>query len=119
MDWFLYDRDLRNERAKQLLILECHKFFVKALFNKYPSRGLPISKKALPKLGKHLTKLDLLILYHLHFILYPPFPLVFAQQILVYTARKMKFSIKDFFSSCEPIRRSLRTLSHLRKRSIN
>ena len=34
------------------------------------------------------------------------------------TARKMKFSIKDFFSKCDQILRKLRIWSHLRKKSL-
>ena len=34
------------------------------------------------------------------------------------TAPKMKFSIKDFFSKCDQIRRKLRIWSHLRKKSL-
>ena len=33
------------------------------------------------------------------------------------TAQKMKFSIKDFFSKCDQIRRKLRMWSHLLKKS--
>ena len=35
-----------------------------------------------------------------------------------YTAQKMKFSIKDFFSKCDQIRRKLRIWSHLLKKSL-
>ena len=35
-----------------------------------------------------------------------------------YTAPKMKFSIKDFFSKCDQIRRKLRVCSHLLKKSL-
>ena len=35
-----------------------------------------------------------------------------------HTAQKMKFSIKDFFSKCEQIRRKLRICSHLLKKSF-
>ena len=35
-----------------------------------------------------------------------------------FTAQKMKFSIKDFFSKCDQIRRKLRIWSHLLKKSI-
>ena len=34
------------------------------------------------------------------------------------TAQKMKFSIKDFFSKCDQIRRKLRISSHLLKKSL-
>ena len=34
------------------------------------------------------------------------------------TAQKMKFSIKDFFSKCEQIRRKLRIWSHLLMKSL-
>ena len=34
------------------------------------------------------------------------------------TAQKMKFSIKDFFSKCEQIRRKLQIWSHLLKKSL-
>ena len=35
-----------------------------------------------------------------------------------YTAKKMKFSIKDFFSKCEQIRRNPQIWSHLLKKSL-
>ena len=35
-----------------------------------------------------------------------------------YTVQKMKFSIKDFFSKCDQIRRKLRIWSHLLKISL-
>ena len=35
-----------------------------------------------------------------------------------YTAQKMKFSIKDFFSKCDQIRRKLRIWSNLLKNSL-
>ena len=38
--------------------------------------------------------------------------------MLGHTAQKMKFSIKDFFSKCDQIRRKLRILSHLLKKSL-
>ena len=34
------------------------------------------------------------------------------------TAQKMKFSIKDFLSKCDQIRRKLRIWSHLLKKSL-
>ena len=34
------------------------------------------------------------------------------------TAQKMKFSIKEFFSKCDQIRRKLRIWSHLLKNSL-
>ena len=34
------------------------------------------------------------------------------------TIQKMKFSIKDFFSKCDQIRRKLRIYSHLLKKSL-
>ena len=37
---------------------------------------------------------------------------------LLHTAQKMKFSIKDFFSKCDQIRRKLRIWSHLLKKSL-
>ena len=36
----------------------------------------------------------------------------------IVTAQKMKFSIKDFFSKCDQIRRKLRIWSHLLKKSL-
>ena len=36
----------------------------------------------------------------------------------VYTAQKIKFSIKDFFSKCDQIRRKLRIGSHLLNKSL-
>ena len=36
----------------------------------------------------------------------------------MFTAQKMKFSIKDFFSKCDQIRRKLRIWSHLLKKSL-
>ena len=35
-----------------------------------------------------------------------------------YTAQKMKFSIKNFFSKCDQIRRKLRIWSHILKKSL-
>ena len=35
-----------------------------------------------------------------------------------YTAQKMKFSIKDFFTKCDQIRRKLRIWSYLLKKSL-
>ena len=35
-----------------------------------------------------------------------------------YAAQKKKFSIKDFFSKCDQIRRKLRIWSHLLKKSL-
>ena len=37
---------------------------------------------------------------------------------MIYTAQKMKFSIKNFFSKCDQIRRKLRIWSHLLKESL-
>ena len=35
-----------------------------------------------------------------------------------YTAQKMKFSVKDFFSKCDQIRSFLRIWSHLQNKSL-
>ena len=43
---------------------------------------------------------------------------VFVTKRKYYTAQKMKFSIKDFFSKCDQIRRKLRIWSHLLKKSL-
>ena len=46
---------------------------------------------------------------------------LFSQNLLwrgFYTAQKMKFSIKDFFSKCDRNRRKLRNWSHLLKKSF-
>ena len=37
---------------------------------------------------------------------------------VVYTAQKMKFSIKDFLSKCDQIRRKLRIWSYLLKKFL-
>ena len=37
---------------------------------------------------------------------------------MVDTAQKIKFSIKDFFSKCDHIRRKLRIWSHILKKSL-
>ena len=42
----------------------------------------------------------------------------FLQLLLTHTAQKMKFSIKDFFSKCDQIRRKLLILSHLLKKTL-
>ena len=39
-------------------------------------------------------------------------------EYLYYTAQKMKFSIKGFFSKCDQIHSSLRIWSHLLKKSL-
>ena len=41
-----------------------------------------------------------------------------VQVWLFYTAKKMKYSIKDFFSKCDQIHRKLRICSHLPKKSL-
>ena len=41
-----------------------------------------------------------------------------SERYIIYTAQKIKFSIKDFFSKCDQIRRKLRILSHLLKKSL-
>ena len=41
-----------------------------------------------------------------------------SSDIAEFTAQKMKFSIKDFFSKWEQIRRKLRIWSHLLKKSL-
>ena len=38
--------------------------------------------------------------------------------LTVFTPQKMKFSIKDFFSKCDQIRRKLRIWSYLLKKSL-
>ena len=38
--------------------------------------------------------------------------------LTIYTAQKMKFSIKDFFCKCDQIRSFLRIWSHLLKKSL-
>ena len=40
------------------------------------------------------------------------------KHLFVFTAQKMKFSIKDFLSKCDEIRRKLRIWSHLLKKSL-
>ena len=42
----------------------------------------------------------------------------YASCIIYYPAQKMKFSIKDFFSKCDQIRRKLRIWSHLLKKYL-
>ena len=37
---------------------------------------------------------------------------------LTYAAQKMKFSVKDFFSKCEPMRKKLRICLLLLKKSL-
>ena len=52
------------------------------------------------------------------------FPRPFSQKLKLsispdqYTAQKMKFFIKDFFSKCDHIRKKLRIWSHLLKKSL-
>ena len=36
----------------------------------------------------------------------------------IFTAQKMNFSVKDFFSKCDEIRKKLRIWSHLLKKSL-
>ena len=43
---------------------------------------------------------------------------VISKSVNQYTAHKMKFSIKDFFSKCDQIHRKLRIWSHLLKKSL-
>ena len=42
----------------------------------------------------------------------------FALKLILVTAQKWKFSIKDFFSKCDQIHRKLRIWSHLLKKSL-
>ena len=42
----------------------------------------------------------------------------FQRERHIYTAQKIKFSIKDFFSKCDQICRKLRIWSHLLKKSF-
>ena len=44
--------------------------------------------------------------------------MVMELKIAYYTAQKMKFSIKNFFSKCDQIRRFLGIWSHLLKKSL-
>ena len=46
------------------------------------------------------------------------FSLFQCSYIARFTAQKMKFSIKDFFSKCDQIRRKLQIWSHLQKKSL-
>ena len=58
---------------------------------------------------------------HLDLINYGKQAVVFTEslvQALNITAQKMKFSITDFFSKSDPIRRKLRIWSHLLKKSL-
>ena len=41
-----------------------------------------------------------------------------SAEVKIYTHKKMKFSIKDFFSKCDQIRRKLRIYSHLLKKFL-
>ena len=41
-----------------------------------------------------------------------------AQKYILVTAQNLKFSIKDFFSKCDQIRRKLQVWSHLLKKSL-
>ena len=43
---------------------------------------------------------------------------VSSSNLKTVTAQKTKFSIKDFFSKCDQIRRKLRIWSHLQKKSL-
>ena len=45
-------------------------------------------------------------------------PTHFAEHSIYYTAQKMKFSIEDFFSKWDQIRKNLRIWSHLLKKSL-
>ena len=46
------------------------------------------------------------------------FYLSFKVNYIILVHKKMKFSIKDFFSKCDQIRRRLRIWSHLLKKSL-
>ena len=43
---------------------------------------------------------------------------IYSTAASVPTVQKMKFSIKEFFSKCDQIRRQLRIWSHLLKKSL-
>ena len=57
----------------------------------------------------------------MHFIKWLPGNSLFTNNHLEgssYTAQKMKFSIKDFISKCDQIRRKLQIREHLLKKSL-
>ena len=97
MKWFLYYKDLRNERVKckpldqgshisiSVAIEESYSAFSKAFHSSRKLKKIMITRSRF-----HRT----------------------------YTAQKMKFSIKDFFSKCDQIRSLLRIWSHLLKKSL-
>ena len=64
------------------------------------------------KIGNHSLSEELYIIVS---VLYPKVDNV---KLNSYTARKMKFSIKDFFSKCDQIRSFLRIWSYLLKKSM-
>ena len=92
MKWFLYYKDLRNERVKckpldqgshisiSVAIEESYSAFSKAFHSSRKLKKIMITRSRF-----HRT----------------------------YTAQKMKFSIKDFFSKCDQIRSLLRIWSQL------
>ena len=56
-------------------------------------------------------------LLHTLFCLFLKSLKTFSVSLIPNTAQKMKFSIMDFFSKCDQIRRKLRIWSHLQKKS--
>ena len=43
--------------------------------------------------------------------------IIYQNNPISFTAQKMKFSIRDFFSKCDQVRRKLRIWSHVLKKS--
>ena len=52
----------------------------------------------------------------LKIIWYPPSS--FFWNLALFNAQKTKFSVRDFFSKCDPVSKKLRTWSHLLKKSL-
>ena len=114
---------------QQMIKLFAKIFFAKItppqIFDRVPDIVLTLLKvnsKHFPRNCSDLLRnvCQVSILEHLlnHFSKFT-FPLTFSlKNHCFYTAQKIKFSIKDFFSKCDQIRRKLRIWSHLLKKSL-
>ena len=77
-----------------------------------------VFKKLKNKKAPTVDKTPSVVLKKYTFQWYPTFVCPHKNKILYYTAQKMHFSIKDFFSKCDQIRREMQIWPYLLKKSL-
>ena len=100
-DWQLY----KKKTPKQMLSCEYCDFFKSSFFYRTPPLSTSKSKQFRT--------------YICYILFSKPFKVLKCFFPSANTAQKVKFSIEDFFSKCDQIRRKLRIWSHLLKKSFN